>query len=80
MNSPIAETQTSKSEGTAARAKNASSVAFQIRVARVSKPVGPRMRVAGSSFMQLRNTSATAVNTPGRASGKMMEVKTSRGV
>ena len=44
--------------GAAARAKYASDAAAQMEVARVRDPMGLRMRLAGSSFIVIRNTSA----------------------
>lgn len=63
------ETATRRRAGAAARAKKALSVADHTRVARVLNPVGERRRVAGSSFMVVRNTRAAPVSRPGRTSG-----------
>ena len=69
MNIDMADTAINRSEGAAARAKKALSVADQTRVARVLNPVGERIRVAGSSFMVVRNTSAAPVRSPGLIRG-----------
>ena len=66
-----AETARRIKAGAAARVKNASPVADQICVAKVVKPVGPSSKVAGNSFMALRNTRATPAQMPGRRSGKV---------
>ena len=55
--------------GAAARAKKASEDADQMEVARVSKPRGLSISVAGSSFIDTRNTRAAPISTPGRTSG-----------
>jgi hypothetical protein len=59
----------SVSAGTAAREYAPTWVSFQISVASVSKPIGRRRSVAGSSFMAERNTSAAPASMPLRASG-----------
>jgi hypothetical protein len=50
-------------------------VLFHISVARVSKPVGRSMRVAGSSFIADRKTKSVPVRTPGAASGRVTREK-----
>ena len=75
----IDETATSSSAGAAARAKNASCDAAQIDDARVVKPIGLRISVAGNSFIVSRNTRAAPVRTPGRTSGKVTVNNTDNG-
>ena len=70
----------SNSAGTAALVKNASSVAHQIDVAKVLNPIGPKMRVAGNSFMASRNTMAPPARRPGISRGKVTVVKALSGV
>src|SRR5215217_6392836 len=67
-----AETKIRSSAGAAARAKKASEVAVQILVAKVSKPRGERSRVAGSSFMVVKKTSAAPARMPEEAKGAVM--------
>ncbi len=74
-----AEKSTRSSAGAAARAKNPSAVADQMRVARVGKPVGLRRSVAGSSFIVVRKTSAAPLVIPPRAMGRVMRKSTCRG-
>ena len=62
--------------GAAERAKNASSAADQIDVASVLNSSGPRISVAGSSFIVMRNTSATPASSPGRSRGSVTPVIT----
>lgn len=69
-----------RSAGKAAWAKKASEMLDQIAVARVLKPMGLRMRVAGSSFMQVRKTRAVAEVSPGRSNGNKTRPKTPPGV
>ena len=76
----IAETSTNKRAGPAARAKKASSVALQMRVARVLKPVGPRSRVAGSSFIPVKKTRARPASRPGLIRGRVIEKRAWPGV
>ena len=66
--------------GAAARAKNASEVADQTDVARVWNPSGPSIRVAGSSFIVRRNTSAAPISTPERIRGRVIRAITRRGL
>ena len=73
------ETAISSSAGAAARAKNASSAAAQMDDARVVKPMGLRISVAGSSFMVRRNTRAAPVRIPGRTSGSVTVRRTDSG-
>ena len=56
----------------AAAGKSAKAVACQISVASVSKPIGRRSSVAGSSFIELRKTSAAPARMPGRTSGAVI--------
>ena len=63
----------------AARAKKASEVNDHTEVARVVKPVGLRIRVAGSSFMVSRNTREAPATMPGRAAGSVTDVNAPRG-
>jgi hypothetical protein len=62
-------------DGPAARAKNASSAAVQIDVARVRDSIGPRINVAGNSFIVSRNTITAAAARPGRIIGTVMVKK-----
>ena len=62
-------TRISMSAGAAAWAKNASSEADQIAVERVLNPSGPRISVAGNSFIVTRKTSAAPIRSPARISG-----------
>ena len=59
--------------GTAARAKNASEAADHIDVANVSNPTGLNIKVAGSSFITNKNTSAQPASNPGLAIGRVTE-------
>ena len=58
------ETKISISAGAAARAKKASSEADHTAVASVLKPNGPKISVAGSSFIVTRKTSAPPISSP----------------
>lgn len=64
-----ADIATRRRAGAAALAKNASSVAEKMLVAKVLNPVGAKRRVAGSSFIVEMNTSAAPVSTPERIIG-----------
>ena len=68
-----ADAAISSSAGNAARAKNASDAADQIEVARVLKPMGLSIRVAGSSFITNKKTKAHPASRPGRATGRVAE-------
>lgn len=46
-----------------------SDAGLQIRVARVSKPIGRKIKVAGSSFIDVRKTNEPPINRPRRTSG-----------
>ncbi len=70
----------SNSAGAAARAKNASDAAAQMEVARVVKPIGLKIRVAGNSFMVNKNTKAAPDKIPGSTKGRVTVVNTLRGV
>ena len=72
------EIRISASAGAAAWAKKASEAADQTAVERVLKPSGPRISVAGSSFMVTRKTKAAPINTPGPISGTVMVCMTWR--
>ena len=65
---------------TAALVKNACSVAHQIEVAKVLKPIGLRRRVAGNSFMASRNTMEPPARRPGTSRGSVIVVKALSGV
>ena len=67
------EAAISRRAGPAARAKKASEAADQMEVARVLKPIGLKIRVAGSSFMVSRNTRAAPAMIPGCTSGTVIE-------
>ncbi len=55
-------------------------VAVHSSVARVSTPVGRRMRVAGSSFITLTATRAAPASSPGAISGAVTAAKAPAGV
>ena len=63
----------SSKAGNAALAKNASEAADQIEVARVLKPMGASINVAGNSFITNKNTRAHPASSPGPAMGKVTE-------
>ena len=67
--SGTADTKMSSSAGKAARAKNASDAADQMEVAKVLKPMGLRINVAGNSFITSRKTRDAPASIPGRAIG-----------
>lgn len=71
--SGTAETAMSSRAGAAARAKNASEAADHIDVANVSNPTGLNIKVAGSSFITNKNTSAQPASNPGLAIGRVTE-------
>ena len=77
--SGIEDSRISSRAGAAAWAKNASEAADQAEVARVLNPIGPKTRVAGSSFITSRNTRAAADAIPGLAKGNVTEVMTCQG-
>ena len=52
--------------------KNASDEADQMEVAKLLKPMGARMSVAGSSFMVRRNVKAPPAKSPGINNGRSM--------
>jgi hypothetical protein len=64
------------SAGAAAWAKYASDTAPQTVVARVLKPRGARMSVAGSSFIVVKKTRLAAATIPGRNNGRVIVLKT----
>ena len=70
------EARISSNAGAAAWAKKASDAAPQMEVAKVEKPIGRNIRVAGSSFMVSRNTRAAPAKIPGRTKGRVTEVNT----
>ena len=70
----------SNSAGKAARAKNASEAADQIEVAKVLKPMGLSINVAGNSFITSRKTKAHPASIPGRAMGSVTEENARRGL
>ena len=67
------DTKTSISAGAAARAKKASSEADHTAVASVLKPNGPKISVAGSSFIVTRKTSAPPISSPDRIKGPVTD-------
>ena len=73
------ETRMSSSAGAAAWAKKASEDADHMAVANVLKPSGLKMRVAGSSFIVMRKTSAAPDMTPGRTRGTVTAIMVWRG-
>ena len=70
----------SNNAGSAARAKNASDAFDQMEVARVLKPMGLRINVAGSSFITNRNTRAHPAISPGLATGRVTDEKARSGL
>ena len=74
------EARISKRAGAAARAKKASEAAAQMEVANVVKPMGLKIRVAGNSFMVSKNTRAAPDRIPGSTKGRVIDMKTLRGV
>ena len=60
----IAETSIRSNAGAAAWAKNASDEALHMDVAKVSKPNGLNIKVAGNSFIVNKNTIAPPANMP----------------
>tara|TARA_Y100000031_G_C7934464_1_gene254206 strand:+ start:238 stop:528 length:291 start_codon:yes stop_codon:yes gene_type:complete len=73
------ETSISSSAAAAAWAKNASEVAAQVEVARVVKPTGLRISVAGNSFMVSKKTKAAPEMMPGLTRGIVTDEKTRSG-
>ena len=69
----------SSNDGMAARAKNASDVKDHTEVANVVKPVGLRIKVAGSSFMVRRKTREAPAMMPGRAAGRVTDANAPNG-
>ena len=69
----------SSNAGAAARAKKASEAALQTEVARVSKPMGLKMSVAGNSFITSKKTSAAPARIPGLTRGTVIEVSSRAG-
>ncbi len=53
--------------GMAARAKKASEILLHTAVASVPKPVGLRIKVAGSAFIEIKKTRPNPANIPGRS-------------
>ena len=72
----IEVTNNSKSDANAACVKNASDADPHIVVASVLNPSGPRIKVAGSSFIVRRNTSTPPANVPRQMSGNVIKRKT----
>ena len=70
----------SRRAGAAARAKKASDAAAQMEVARVEKPMGLNISVAGNSFMTSKKTNAAPDRTPGVTNGNVTDEKTPMGV
>ena len=62
--------------GAAACAKNASDEAAHTCVANVLNPIGPSIRVAGSSLTVNKNTNDAAINNPGFINGMVIFLKT----
>ena len=72
----IEENKINRRAGAAARAKKASEAADQMEVARVVKPMGLRISVAGSSFIVSKNTRAAPATMPGVTNGSVTEENT----
>jgi hypothetical protein len=61
------ESETITRAGLAARAKKASEILLHTAVASVPKPVGLRIKVAGSAFIEVKKTGPNPANIPGRS-------------
>ncbi len=67
-----AEVMINNRAGAAARVKKASEVADHIEIARVLKPMGLRIKVAGNSFMVLKKIRTAPASKPERTRGSVM--------
>ena len=73
------ETSNIAREEAAASAKSTFSVACQICVAKVLKPMGANSIVAGSSLMAVRKTKTAPLITPGLTRGKVTSLRACQG-
>ena len=62
--------------GAAACAKNASDEAAHTCVANVLNPIGPSIKVAGSSLTVNKNTNDAAIKSPGFINGMVIFLRT----
>ena len=67
------ESNTRRSAGAAAFAKNASSEADQITVAKEVNPIGLRINVTGSSFIVSKNAKTPPAKIPFQSNGTVIE-------